>query len=428
MEFKIEKLPGSIVEATVAFDKSEWGTAKKKAFKKLAKDVEVKGFRKGQAPEDLVRKQIKPEAITNDAIDSLLQPAYEQLLKDHDVRPIMRPDIRLGTMTEDDMSLTFVITVAPSVKLGAYKGLTVEIPAPKATEDDIAAELKKMQDSQSMLMNKEGVVEAGNTVVMDFEGFIDGKPFEGGKAEKYELEIGSGSFIPGFEDQLVGLAPNIATDIHVKFPENYVKELAGKPAVFKIVIHEIKEKIIPELNDDLALSANIDDVTTLEQLKVYLAGQVEHQKQHAAEHEAEGKLMDLITAASELELPTKVVEAETDRALEDFKNRVQQQGLTYEQYLEITQSTPESLRAQIQVDSEKNLRALFVRQEIIKLEGLTVTAEEIEGEFQRIAEQYKMTVQQVKDALKDRVHELEDDILNHKAIHYLVSVNTIKTV
>lgn len=428
MEFKIEKQPGSLVEATVVFDKGEWDSAKQKAFKKLAKNVEIKGFRKGQAPDNLVRAQLKPEAITNEAVDSLLQPAYDKLLQDHSIRPILRPDVKLGAMTEDGITIIFTVTEAPTVKVGAYKGLTVEIPAAKATEADVDAELKKLQESQSMLMIKEGVVEAGNTVVMDFEGFVDGQPFDGGKAEKYELEVGSGSFIPGFEDQLLGLTVNLPAEVNVKFPENYVKELAGKAATFKVLIHEIKEKIIPDINDDLALSANLEDVTTLDQLKAHLAGQVEHQKAHAAEHEAEGKLMDLIVSASEIELPVKVVEAETDRALEDFKNRVQQQGLTFEQYMEITQSTPESVRDQIKVDAEKNLRQLFVRQEIIKLEGLTVTSEEIEGEYERIAAQYKMTVQQVKDALKDRVHELEDDILNHKAIHYLVSVNTIKTV
>ena len=428
MEFKIEKKPGSLVEANIVFDKAEWGTAKDKSFRKLAKDVEIKGFRKGQAPEALVRSHIKPEAITNEAIDSLLQPAYEQLLSKHGVRPILHPEVKIVAMTDDSLTIAFIITEAPEVKLGQYKGLTVEIPAPVATDADIEAEIKKLQESQSMLMSKEGVVAAGNTVVIDFEGFVDGKPFDGGKAEKYELEIGSNSFIPGFEDQLIGLTTGISTDIHVQFPENYVKELAGKKATFKILIHEIKEKIVPEINDDLALSANVDDVTTLEQLKAYLGEQVVHQKQHSAEHEAENKLIELITASSTLEVPTKVVEAETERAFEDFKKRVEQQGLTFDQYLEITKSTPESTKAQLAVDAEKNLRSIFVRQEIIKLEKLTVTADEIEEEYGRIAAQYKMTVPQVKDALKDRVHELEDDILNHKAIHFLVSINTIKSV
>ena len=411
--------------ATVTFDAQEWKNAQEKAYANLAQNVTVQGFRKGKAPLELAKRHIDGRKMVEKAVDILLPLGNQKVLEENNFELLVRPELDVKEVSDDKVVVEYYYVTRPEVKLGQYKDLEIAKDSVEVTEEDVENELKALQQKNVELQVKEGEIALGDTANIDFKGFVNGVAFEGGEAKGYDLEIGSGAFIPGFEEQLVGAKEGQDLDINVTFPEQYSKELAGKPAVFKIHVNSVKEKVVPEINDDLALDANIEGVSNLEELKEHLRKTVSSKKEQEADNNAFTKLLDTIFDASEVEVPERAALEEAKGQLENFKQQVAQRGIPYDKYLEITGATEESLLENMKNDSYRNLKASFVLQEIAKIENVGVTQEDIENEFKAIAEQYKMDLETVKKALGQRVSELANQIYQRKILTFLREANKI---
>lgn len=411
--------------ATVTFDAQEWKNAQEKAYANLAQNVTVQGFRKGKAPLELAKRHIDGRKMVEKAVDILLPLGNQKVLEENNFELLVRPELDVKEVSDDKVVVEYYYVTRPEVKLGQYKDLEIAKDSVEVTEEDVENELKALQQKNVELQVKEGEIALGDTANIDFKGFVNGVAFEGGEAKGYDLEIGSGAFIPGFEEQLVGAKEGQDLDINVTFPEQYSKELAGKPAVFKIHVNSVKEKVVPEINDDLALDANIEGVSNLEELKEHLRKTVSSKKEQEADNNAFTKLLDTIFDASEVEVPERAALEEAKSQLENFKQQVAQRGIPYDKYLEITGATEESLLENMKNDSNKNLKASFVLQEIARVENVGVTQEDIENEFKAIAEQYKMDLETVKKALGQRVNELANQIYQRKILTFLREANKI---
>ena len=411
--------------ATVTFDAQEWKNAQEKAYANLAQNVTVQGFRKGKAPLELAKRHIDGRKMVEKAVDILLPLGNQKVLEENNFELLVRPELDVKEVSDDKVVVEYYYVTRPEVKLGQYKDLEIAKDNVEVTEEDVENELKALQQKNVELQVKEGEIALGDTANIDFKGFVNGVAFEGGEAKGYDLEIGSGAFIPGFEEQLVGAKEGQDLDINVTFPEQYSKELAGKPAVFKIHVNSVKEKVVPEINDDLALDANIEGVSNLEELKEHLRKTVSSKKEQEADNNSFTKLLDTIFDASEVEVPERAALEEAKGQLENFKQQVAQRGIPYDKYLEITGATEESLLENMKNDSNKNLKASFVLQEIARIENVGVTQEDIENEFKAIAEQYKMDLETVKKALGQRASELANQIYQRKILTFLREANKI---
>lgn len=424
MEYVLTKKEKSVVEAQVTIDGELWTKAQKKAFNKLVSELQIQGFRKGKVPAEMAKKYIDPRKVLANAIDYVLQDGYSYVLDNEKELEVMaQPDVAISDVNEEKLVVVYSLTVRPEVTLGQYKDLEIEKEAVEVTEEDINEELKKIQDKNAELVVSEELVKVGDTVNLDFKGFVDGEAFEGGEAQGFDLVIGSGQFIPGFEEGLVGVKTGESKDVEITFPENYVPALAGQKATFKCKVNSIKSKVLPELNDDLALDENIEGVSTLEELKTHLTTLIKERKEKASEGAAYETLVNTIVDASEVEIPEKVLEEDVKAQLENLKERAKQQGINYEQYLQLTNQTEEELLAKIRENCARNLKTSFVFGKIAKDNNVTITNEDIEAEFVKIAESYKMDVETVKNALANRTNELANNIFMSKIHELLVNSN-----
>ncbi|CDD91351.1 trigger factor [Coprobacillus sp. CAG:826] len=423
MKRTVNRLENSQVELILSFEGEEWKDANKKAFDKLAKEVEVPGFRKGHAPENLVRQKIDHARVINDAIDMLLQPAYETALDEEKIMPFARPNLEITKVTDDEMEAKISIIVAPEVELGQYKGLHVEKTAVEVTPEEIDAEIAKLASDNAELITKTGEAALGDTVVIDFVGYVDGKAFDGGAANNYSLELGSNSFIPGFEDQIVGMKENEEKDIQVKFPENYVPELKGKDATFHIVLHEVKEKKVPAIDADFVSELAYDGVETVDQLKTKVENDIRARKEQDAKNAYYEALVKLIRDGSKITIHPQIIHDEVEAMKENFANQVQQNGLTLEQYYQITGQTPEDVESKMAVDAEINIRSVLALEKIAEVENLHVTQEEVDFELAKIAQQYSMELEKVKEILKPQMSSFARDIQNRKISEFLLANN-----
>lgn len=414
MEKKINKLEHCHTEVEVKVDTEAWKKAQEKSFEKLAKEVTVKGFRKGNAPLNLVKDKVDPMKVMDDAINAILPEIYTSILKEDGIVPFARPDVQVTKVSDTELELKFVLVTAPEVKLGQYKGLKVGKEKVEVTDKDVEAELVKVQENSAMLMVKEGPAELGDTVVMDFIGSVDGKEFEGGSATNYELELGSHSFVPGFEEQLVGVKAGESKNVNIKFPENYVENLKGKDAVFAVTVHEVKEKKLPELNDELVKDLKIEGVETVEQLKVQKRDQLTLEKERKARNEYMGKLLSEIAKNSTIEIPEEIINNQAESMKKDAENRMAQSGLKLDQYLQIIGQTEEQFMANLKEQATKDATNYFIIDEISKAENITVSDEDLEFEFAKMADQYKMKVEDVKKALAPQLEEFRNNVrMNH---------------
>ena len=399
MKREVKKLENSKVEVLCDVDAANWKEYQEKAFKKLAANLELKGFRKGKVPEAMARKEINQGAIFNEAVNLSLQPAYEEVLREEKLQPFARPSVDVTKLSDSELQLKFIIVLAPEVKLGQYKGLGVKKDVVKVDEKEIDAEIEKLVAQNASLVVSEKPAKKGDTVVIDFVGSVDGKEFEGGKADNYSLELGSNSFVPGFEDQLVGAKSGDSVDVNVTFPEQYVPELAGKKALFKCKVHEVKEKVIPELNEDLIKELNIPEVKDVASLREYEKRNLLAQKEGAANNKAFNEVMDKIIAGAKVEIAEEVLAEEVEGMKKNMEQQISQRGLTLEQYYSITGQKAEDVEKQMKADAEKNLKAILCMEEIAKTENITVEDADVEFEFSKIADQYKMEVDKVKEIL-----------------------------
>ncbi|RKO63594.1 trigger factor [Caldibacillus debilis] len=421
MSVKWEVLEGSRGELTVEVDAAEVNKALDAAFKKVVKSVSVPGFRKGKVPRTIFEKRFGVEALYQDALDILLPDAYAKAVEEAGIEPVSRPEIDIEQL-EKGKPLIFkaVVTVKPEVKLGEYKGLEVEKTDTEVTDEEVEEELKALQNRYAeLVLKEEGAAKEGDTVVIDFEGFIDGEPFEGGKAENYSLELGSNQFVPGFEEQLVGTSAGEEKEIEITFPEDYrVSELAGKKAKFKVKVHEVKEKVLPALDDEFAKDVD-EEVETLEALKEKIKNRLKEDKEHRAKHMLENAVIEKAAANAEVEIPEVMIENEVERMFNDFKQRLQMDNISLELYQQLTGQSPDDIKKQMREDAEKRVRANLVLEAIVKAENIDVTEEELEKEVQKMADLYRMTADQVKEALGS-LDFLKEDIKLNKAVQLLV--------
>ena len=421
MSAKWEKLEGNRGVLTVEVGADKVNEGLDAAFKKVVKQINVPGFRKGKMPRQMFEKRFGVESLYQDALDFILPEAYAAAVEEAGIDPVDRPEIDVEQM-EKGQNLIFkaTVTVKPEVKLGDYKGLEVEAVNTEVTEEDVNNELARMQQRfAELVVKEEGKAELGDTVVIDFEGFVDGEAFEGGKAENYSLELGSNSFIPGFEDQVVGLEAGQEKDIEVSFPEEYhAAELAGKPAVFKIKLHEMKTKQLPELDDEFAKDAD-EEVETLAELKEKTKKSLEESKKQEAENAVRETVVEKATANAEVEIPEVMVENELDQMLKEFEQRLQMQGMNLELYFQFSGQDEAALKGQMKEDAEKRVRTNLVLEAIVKAENINVTDEEVDAEIAKMAEMYQMEVDHIKAALGS-LEGIKADMNIRKAVDFLV--------
>lgn len=391
----IEKTKG---ELKVDIEGDVWQNAQKKAFNKLAKDVQLPGFRKGKAPLDLVKKQIAEQNILVEAVESIAQEALDLGLEEHKLNPITRPELGMDAISTEKVSVKFTFEVLGEVTLGEYKNLGITKEVATVTPEEVEAKLEGLRAQfAELVLKEEGSVEHKDTAIIDFEGFKDGVAFDGGKGENFSLEIGSNTFIPGFEDALVGMKSGEEKDVTLTFPENYQAEhLAGQEVVFKVKVNEIKSKQLPALNDDFAKEVNQKDIDSLDALKAKFETDILADKAKKAEDDYNNALLTRVVESSTLEVPAVLVDDETQTMLEDFANRLQQQGFSLKQYTEITGQTEDDLRAQMRIDAEGKVKVRLVLDAVAKAENITVTHEEIDNEYKTIAETYQMDLERVK--------------------------------
>lgn len=421
MTVKWEKLEGNTGVLTVEVSAEKVSEGLTAAFNKVVKTVNVPGFRKGKMPRQMFEKRFGVESLYQDALDILLPEAYGNAIDEAGIEPIDRPDIDIEQM-EKGKELIFKATVQvkPEVTLGEYKGLEVEEVDTTVTDEDVAKELETLQNRQAELVVKEeGAAVLGDTVVIDFEGFVDGEAFEGGKAENHSLELGSGSFIPGFEEQLVGLAAGESKDVEVSFPEEYhAAELAGKPAVFKVTVHEIKGKELPVLDDEFAKDVD-DEVETLDALKEKIRTRLEDSKKHEAEHNLRDSLVEKAAENAEVEIPDVMVESEVNRMLQEFEQRLQMQGMNLELYFQFSGQDESALRGQMKEEAVNRVRVALTLEAIVKAENIEVSDEDVNAELEKMAGMYNMTVDNIKAALGG-LDGIKGDLQKQKAVEFLI--------
>lgn len=423
MEKKINKLEQSKVEIIVSVEKEKWSKAQKDAFDKLAANVEIKGFRKGKAPAEMVKAKVDQGQVFDRAINALLQDTYRQVIAEENLRPFARPVVDVTKLSNLELELKFTLVLAPEVTLGEYKGLHAEKKEVVVTDHEIEHALEHLVKDNASLVVKEDAAKLGDTVVMDFEGFVDGKAFEGGKAENYALELGSGQFIPGFEDQLVGAKAGEDKEVNVTFPTEYTPELAGKAATFKVKVHEVKEKKVPELNEDLIKDLNLPNVKTLDDLKAHEKAKLQNQKENDVKREYYEALVKQIRDGAKIDLAKEIIDGEVEAMEENMRKQIEQQGLTLDKYLHITGQTMEQVHETMRKEAEDNVRSVLVLEKIAEVEKISVEDDEIEFELAKIADQYKMPIDEVKKALKDSMDRFKADVRSRRIQEFIVNNN-----
>jgi len=423
MQHEIKKLEHSQIEMLIRFEETEWKAATKKAFDKLVATLSVAGFRKGHVPPAIAKQHIDQNKMYNTAIDSLLNDAYREVVTAEKLAPWSRPNVDVTKLSDTELEIKITVSVAPEVKLGQYKGLHVEKKTAEVGKEQIETEIKRIQNENAELVLKEAPAALGDTVVIDFEGFVDGKAFEGGKAENYSLELGSGQFIPGFEEQLVGLSSGDAKDIVVTFPKEYAEPLAGKEATFKIKLHEVKEKKIPEVGQQLFEELKISEVTSRESFEEHVKGNLLKKEQENLEKEYYETLLEKIAAAAEIDVSHDIIHDEVDAMHERLEKDVTQNGMIFEQYLEVSGQTEETLHNKLHEEAERNIRASLVLEKIAEAESITVSPEIVDFEIAKIADQYKMEFDKVKEILAKDMNRFVADVKTRHIRDFLLQNN-----
>ncbi|MFT8871764.1 MAG: trigger factor [Sporolactobacillus sp.] len=421
VEAKWEKKAANTGTLTFEVDADTFNGALDKAFKKISKQVNVPGFRKGHVPRGLFERRFGVESLYEDAIDFVLQNAYSEALDQTGIEPVDKPQVDVKDVGKNKpLVLEAEVTVKPDVQLGQYKGLTYEEKSTDVTDAEVDHDISHKQERFAELVVKEdGEAAAGDTTVIDFEGFVDGEPFEGGKGENYSLEIGSGSFIPGFEEQLIGLKAGDSKDVVVTFPENYhAEELKGKEATFKVTVHEIKQKQLPALDDEFAKDVD-EDVETFAELK-------EKTKKHLAEHKKEDAeaskrngVVEQAVANATIDIPEVMITHEQEAMLHDFEQRLKAQKMTLEMYYGFSGTTKDKLLEQMKGEAETHVRTNLTIEAIAEAEHIEVTDEEVAAEFARMADTYKMAADQLKSLFS--IQSVKEDIRLRKAVDLLVA-------
>lgn len=417
MSLQVEKLEGNMAKLTIEASAEEFEQAIEKAYQKEKSKISVPGFRKGKVPRQMIEKMYGKEVFYEGAANNLIPSAYAKAVDECEEEIVSQPVIDV-VQAEAGKPFIFTAEVAlkPEVKLGTYKGIKVEKADLTVTDEEVDAKINEERESNARTITVEDrAVKDGDMTVIDFEGFVDGVAFEGGKGENYPLTIGSGSFIPGFEEQLVGAELNKEVEVNVTFPEEYqAEDLAGKPAVFKVKINEIKGKELPELDDDFA--QDISEFDTLAEYKEDVKKKLQEQKEAAAKRDKEDEAIRKIIDKSKMELPEPMIEMQVQNIINDFATRISQQGLSMEQYMQFSGATIDSLKEQVRPDAIERIQSSLVLEEIAKAENIEVSDEELDKEFERLATAYRTDVESLKEyAAESEIQAIKDDLALQKA-------------
>ncbi len=413
-----EKKENSTVELVIEVGAAEWNAALDKVYNRQKKKIALPGFRRGKASRKMVEAMYGAEVFYEDALELAYPDAYSQALEESGVKSVAYPKIEIQDVGKDGFTFKAVVTVKPEVKVKDYKGMSAPKAEVKVTDEDVAEELKVYIDRATRLVSVEREARTGDTVVIDFEGFKDGKAFEGGKGTNYSLELGSGSFIPGFEEQVAGMKIGEEKDLNVTFPEDYnAEELAGVPVVFKVTLHEVKERQEPVVDDEFA--KDVSEFNTLEELKKDLADKLAKRRQEAADKEFENALIQKLADDMQCDVPEAMVEFRADQMAEEYARQIQSRGIKFEDYLRMMGMTAEQFRDQAKSGAERGVRADLALEAVADAEGIQVTEEDVEAELQRLADMYSMKLDQVKAAVPEE--EVKNDLRTKKAIELIVS-------
>ena len=423
MSLQVEKLEKNMAKLTVEVPAEQFEAALKTSYNKNKNKFNIPGFRKGKAPQAMIEKMYGAGVFYEDAVDEAINASYPDAAKESGLEIVSRPEISIEQV-EKGKAFIYVASVAtkPEVTLGEYKGIEVEKAKPEVTDADVEAELKKVQEQNSRLVTVEDrAVADGDQTVIDFEGFVDGKAFEGGKAEDYTLVIGSHSFIDTFEDQLIGKDLGEDVEVNVTFPAEYhAAELAGKPATFKVKIKEIKMKELPELNDEFA--SEVSEFETLDAYKEDVKNKLAETKQAQATAENENNVVQKVVDNAQMDIPAPMVDEQVRNMIEDYARRLQSQGISFDQYLQFTGSTIEQLQEQMRPQAELRLRTRLVLEAVVAAEKIEPSDELVEAEIKKMSENYKMDVEQIKSIMGEAgMAQMKADMAVQEAVDFLVA-------
>lgn len=409
-----------VLEVTV--DGETWEKAQKKAFNEFKKNVSIKGFRAGKVPEALLKKQISKEAIYDRAVESIANAELVKGIEENNLELVARPTLDYKDASDEAVTLVFNCVVSPEVTLGEYKGLDIHKEEVNVTDEDVDAELSRVQDRYAdWVIREEGEPAVnGDQVTIDFVGKKDGEAFEGGSGDNYPLELGSNTFIPGFEEQLIGVKTGDVKDVNVTFPEDYqAKDLAGQDAVFTVTVHDIKYKERPEANDELIAQLKRDGVETVEKFKEVTREELTSQKEKAADEKFTNDLMEAVSDNATVEIPSVMIENEVDGMYQQFVQRMQQSGFTAEQYFQATGQSEADMKATMRPDAQRRVKGALVLDAIIKAENIEVSDEDIEKEYSEMSTLYNMEVEQIKRLLP--AENIKNDLAQQKALELIKS-------
>ena len=393
----VEKQEKSTVELVIEIGAEEFEAAVQKAYLKQRSKIMVPGFRKGKAPRKVIEGMYGSGVFYEDAINEIYPQAYADAVEQEKLDAVAWPKVEIVSVGKEGLTFKAVVTVRPEVKLGEYKGLTAEKEEVKVTDEDIDNELKPYINRATRMVTVEREAQNGDTVVIDFEGFLDGKPFDGGKGEGHSLELGSGSFVPGFEEQLVGTKAGDEKDLDITFPEDYHADLAGKAVVFKVKVHEVKEKQLPTVDDEFA--KDVSEFDTLADFKKDLAAKLTERRENQAKQAFEAAVLEQVMSNMEVEIPDAMVDFEADNLVNDMAQRIQAQGIPFEQYLAMTGMTMDMMREQAKAAALERVRRDLALNAVIAAEDIQISDEELEEEYKRLSEQYHMELDKVKEAV-----------------------------
>ena len=410
----VEKLEKSQVAVTVEVTAEEFEAAVQKAYLKMRNKISVPGFRPGKAPRKMIEKLYGEGVFYSDAVDAALPDAYTQAIGSSGLDVVGYPEVEIvdDQIGKDGFTFKATVAVYPEVELGQYKGVSAVKEEVKVTADDVKERLNQMAEREARLVSVDRKVKKGDTAVIDFEGFDNGVAFEGGKGENHELEIGSGSFVPGFEDQIIGMKAGEEKDIDITFPENYTKDLAGKQVVFHVKVNEVKEKQTPALDDEFA--KDVSEFDTLKNLKADIKKKLTAERTEAAQRAFEDVLMAKVAEGVEAEIPHEMVELQAERMMEQFKQQLAAQGIPFDQYLKMTGTTEADFRKQADGPAAEQVKMDLAVEAIIKAEGLEATDEDVENELKNVAEKYGMDLETVKKYL--RPEDVKEQVIREKAV------------
>ena len=427
MSMKVEKTENTNeLKLTFTIPAEKFDEGMKKVYTKTAKYFNIPGFRKGKAPMALVERTYGSEIFYEDTFNEIVPEIFDNEIKENNIEVVSKPEIDIVEIGKGkDLVFTAVVQVKPEIKLGKYKGISMKKIEYKVTDDDIQAELNRMADKNSRLVSVEGEPVAEKDIaVIDFEGFVDGEAFEGGKAENHELEIGSKTFIPGFEDQIIGMKVDEERDINVKFPEEYFStELAGKDAIFKVKLHQIKRKELPAIDDEFV--KDVSEFDTLDELKNSIKEKLETENANKEKYETEEAAMKTVCDATEIEIPSGMIETEIDNMMKDIETRLSYQGLDMKQYLQMVGKTEEDLRKEFEEQAKASVKSRLVVEGIVKAENIEASEEEVSEKIKEMAENYGRKEEDLKNN-EHLINYIKENIVAEKAVRFVVENAKIK--